>query len=217
MQISGFGYYDLPFATDSRVTESMSFNSITLLYAYLPIPFYLFLFWGEAKELTSGYGKLLVIRNGRRSILCVRTVGRISLTLFAVVLIHTAVFSIVRMNWTPISLAVQMKAVLSFYLIMLSVILLQFVLELVIDKQSNLVINIIMSGSLLVGNMVLFNHPASSVAWILFPNLAFSSRNGLLNETPNVVMWQGSIGLAVFLIILFTLVSMRIMRKKDIY
>ena len=63
IQMSGYEVYQLPFASTLFIVDNPTSNLVQILYAYIPLPFVLFYFSGNAREITTGYGKLWLIRS----------------------------------------------------------------------------------------------------------------------------------------------------------
>ena len=66
IQMSGYEVYQLPFASTLFIFDNPTSNLVQILYAYIPLPFVLFYFSGNAREITTGYGKLWLIRSYSR-------------------------------------------------------------------------------------------------------------------------------------------------------
>lgn len=66
IQMSDYEVYQLPFASTLFIFDNQTSNLVQILYAYIPLPFVLFYFSGNAREITTGYGKLWLIRSYSR-------------------------------------------------------------------------------------------------------------------------------------------------------
>lgn len=213
-----FDLYELPFASCLMIFESQKANIILMLYTILPIPFILFIFSGMTKELTEGCGKLWIIRNYQKEKLYLKIIGSCAVELFVVVICQVFVFSINQRNWKSILVNEIGQIMVIYYLGILEIVLLQSVLELFIDvSYANLITNIFLVGSLWLGNIFL---PIEKMKWIgllLFPNMLFGGRNGIIRQETIHIEYDYLLCYLVFLIILSGGVFILKFNKKDIF
>lgn len=213
-----FDLYELPFASCLMIFESQKANVILMLYTILPIPFLLFMFSGLVQELIEGCGKLWIIRNYQKEKLYLKVIGNCAIKLLAFVICQIFVFSIAKRNWQSISVNQIGKIMVIYYLGILEIVLLQFVLELFIDvSYANLITNIFFVGSLVLGNIFL---PIEKMKWIglvLFPNLLFGGRNGIIHQEIIHIEYNYLLCCLAFLIVLTGGVFILKFKKKDIF
>ena len=57
IQMSGYEVYQLPFASTLFIFDNPTSNLVQILYAYIPLPFVLFYFSGNARKI---YNRIMV-------------------------------------------------------------------------------------------------------------------------------------------------------------
>lgn len=217
-QTMNFELYQIPFASSLMIFESQTGNLLQILYAFTPIPFLLFEFSGRGRELTEGYGKLWVIRAYKRERLCLNTIKKCGFELLIIVLYQTIVFSLADEKWHAISMGQTVLILLTYYLGLFAVVLLQFYLEFVMETSyANIFTNIFFLVSLFVGNKVLISDRLSWLGIIFFPNMLFGTRNGILYQEKVYVKYEYA--LIDLLAVAFVLCFFAVLkfRKKDVF
>lgn len=217
-QTMNFELYQIPFASSLMIFQSQTGNLLQILYAFIPIPFILFEFSGRGRELTEGYGKLWVIRAYKRERLCLNTIKKCGLELLIIVLYQTVVFSLADEKWHDISISQTVLTLLTYYLGLFMIVLLQLYLEFVVETSyANIFSNIFFLVSLFVGNRVLISDRLSWIGIILFPNMLFGTRNGILYQETVYVKYEYAFIylLAVAFVLCFLMVLK--FRKKDVF
>lgn len=217
--LSGYSEYAFPFASGLMVTESFQWNLLLLLYTFLPIPFMLFYFWGRGEELVNGYGKLVLMRSHSRFKLILREQVRTIWTLMLFVAVQLSVFTFdTREGWIELSVSRIVFVMTMYFLTLLCIIFLQMGLGLCFSSEhANLITNVYVLISLSLGTLLAETKSYSITGLLLFPNMAFASRNGVIPQ--DNISFSGGTGFGVmvfYLIVLLTLAQI-FFQKKDIF
>lgn len=164
-----------------------------------------------------GYGKLLIIRAYNRMRLCLITILRMSAILFGIVLFQVIVFCIGDGEWVHLTIKESIIILCSYYLGLLGIILLQFLLELLVSCElANIITNVFVVVSLFVGFHLIPYDNSGIVSIALFPNLAFASRNGIINSQYIVTIFDMPTVPLFVIIVILLIGSVVVFRKKDI-
>jgi hypothetical protein len=95
---------------------------------------------------------------------------------------------------------------------------LQFLLELFMDASiSNIFVNIFCVVSLIIGNNVLINRDLSRIGVMLFPNMLFGTRSGIIYQKNIYVRYEASITYVIILLVILNIISIIKYKKTDIY
>lgn len=203
--------YGIQFATSLLSFNTIAGNILMVFYSFIPIPFILFVFWGDVHEIVVGYGKLFVIRNYSKSILMMKTIGKTSLKLLIIIGTMYLISVMFMAKPSVLNWRMQLVILLMYYGIILSVILLEYILELFVESQyANLAINVFVVISLILGS---YTDCSSTFARVLFPNLAFANRNGIFCDNSIVPVMI----FTVIIIIIFIIISCGVYRKRDVF
>lgn len=204
--------YEMPFITAMPGNEMISQNTYNLCIGlcYIPIPFILFIFSNDIKELLAGYGKILIIRNYSKRLMMIKAIIKAMLQITIIILIMWIFQNIFLTNTHRYSLQSQIYCIILYILTFSSLVVLQYVLELFFSSQiSNIIANFYIILSLLLW------HPTVEVnahlSKILFINLAYVNRNGGIDAFYKNMLF--------ILLILLTLIIICIetFSKKDIF
>lgn len=172
--------YELPFLSGLVSADSMSGNMLLTLYSVIPFPFVLMYFSGGMKNLTERYGKLLIIRSCGKKRLIRKLMIKTAAAISVVNLFMLGSFTYFKEEqWTHFDVMRQGKALLMYGLTMLAIVLMQYILELYFEVQhSNIGVIIGMTAMIFISGAV------GDKCWyanlILFPNLAFAQKNGVI-------------------------------------
>lgn len=142
IQMSDYEVYQLPFASTLFIFDNQTSNLVQILYAYIPLPFVLFYFSGNAREITTGYGKLWLIRSYSRERLylkCYIISSEISLYSNR----SDDYFLICDGTWNDLSSIKLIQVIVTYFVGVWTLIQLQFLLELFMDASiSNIFVNV---------------------------------------------------------------------------
>ncbi len=217
-KISGYPLYGLPFASSLEVVENYNVSWLLILFSYFPIPFILFEFWGRGRELTEGYGKVLLIRSYKRSRLCIWTIMNILLELTGIAVFQIIIFSIRESSWRMLTGQETVKVIAAYYAGLGTLILLQFYLELFGGADySNITVNIYFIVAVFTGDALIKLKGSKWLLALLFPNFMFGRRNGALADGDVKVEFVYAMVVLVITSLLFAVLSVLRFTKKDIY
>lgn len=217
-QSMGFELYKFPFASSLMVFESEKGNLLLLLYAFVPIPFILFELSGRGQELTEGYGKLWMIRSYKREWLCLKIIKNIALKLLAIVVFATLIFFVGAEKWKNITFRQVVLIIMAYYMGLMAVVLLQFYLEFFVDPgYANVIVNVFFILSLFIGNSVIISDKISWLGIILFPNMMFGTRNGMIFQQNIDINYAHVILYLIVVFVMLCVLSVLKFRKKDIF
>lgn len=202
----------LPMITlmENQMKGTAEIYYLKVFYCFMLIPFLLFVFAGKMTDLIEGYGKLLVIRHYSKVKMIVKAIGEsaIILAFLLIMMALIAEFSIVSHSSFTF---VQFCLVLGmYYNVILSLIILQMILEMFMKMQNaTLIVNLFVLGSLL------FYHPLSlltseSIAcFLLYPNIAFSQRSMIISHPYLMII-------AIFVNVILIIVCSVCFKERDI-
>lgn len=147
IQMSGYEVYQLPFASTLFIFDNPTSNLVQILYAYIPLPFVLFYFSGNAREITTGYGKLWLIRSYSRERLYLKNAILSAAKLACIVIGQTIIFLICDGTWNNLSSIKLIQVIVTYFVGVWALVQLQFLLELFMDASiSNIFVNIFLVG-----------------------------------------------------------------------
>jgi hypothetical protein len=210
--------YIFPFCSGLQVQANTVRFFAELSYMILPLPFILFLFWDKASDLTQGYGKLILIRNYKRSKLCLRGLLNSAIWLFGIALFQMLVFIIPDKNWKILEINTSLLMLFLYYLTMLAVVSLQYCLEFYFGSQPAFgAVCIYFIVSIFVGNILFKMDKFGIVEGLFFPNMAFAPRNGLVSDALVSMDPARAIGILFMIIIATTALSVYKFSRKDIF
>lgn len=217
-QSSGFELYEFPFASSLMIFTSQTGNLLLTLYAFLSFPFILFEFSGCIRTLTEGYGKLWVIRAYNKEKLFLKTIVKCIWKILAIATYQIIIFSIATGDWKAMSGSQTLLVLLTYYLGMIIMVMLQCLLELCVNvSYANLICNIFFVGSLFCGTLLLTTERLKWIGVLLFPNMMFGTRNGMIQQATINVDYRYSLLWMIFLAICILCLAILNFKKKDIY
>ena len=217
-QIADFEFYQIPFASSLTILQNQTGNIALILYAYLPIPFILFYFSERGHELTIGYGKLLIIRSYKRGRLYLKTVKTCAIELLIIVFYQTILFLPSKKCWGTLNLDQFFLILVTYYLGLLTIVALQLYFDFLFESSfANLFTNLFFIVSIFIGNFALTTKHFNWLGVVLFPNLLFGTRNGLISQKNIYIDYKYSITILCTAFILFLLLTILKFKKKDIY
>lgn len=208
--------YQLPFLAGLVSADSMSGNITLILYSIIPLPFLLMLFSGDMKNLTEGYGKLLIIRNYSKRRLVLEMMIRTIVKVIIFVVFMGCVFTLFKdEEWSGLHIVSQGKALVMYGLTLTAIILIQYILELYLETQyANIAVIIGIVVSLFISGAELEKYWFTN--FVLFPNLAFAQKNGIISNEAT----EGIIGYTCIWIIFINFILggiiLRKFTKKDV-
>lgn len=198
--------YAFPFAAGFKVPEDKITDIGEFLIIAIPIFLLMFLFGGRFDNIRSGYGKLLIIRDVRRTKLCFKQVLNLYFGFAGCVLIQTLIFLNTRNGET----GTVVKMLVLYYLTITAVLMLQGVLELYIDSvYANIAVLIYFTVSILSGDRFMGQNSGMILHSVLFPNLAFGYRNGCIGSG------ECSIAFLTILVVNILLVGISVKRFRS--
>ena len=115
IQMSGYEVYQLPFASTLFIFDNPTSNLVQILYAYIPLPFVLFYFSGNAREITTGYGKLWLIRSYSRERLYLKNAILSAAKLACIVIGQTIIFLICDGTWNNLSSIKLIQVIVTYF------------------------------------------------------------------------------------------------------
>lgn len=209
--------YELPFFSGLLSADSLSGNMLLTLYSIIPIPFLLMFFSGDMEDVTKGYGKLLLVRSYGKGRLMVRLIVRTFLYVTAVSLVMTAAFTLIRIEcWKLLSLEQAAQGLVMYILTMTAMVLLQYLLELFMEVQyANLAVIIGLVTALLISGSIGAEYEEFNL--LLFPNLAFAQKNGILTEGGDTSFHLIALCWILLITVLLGVFCLKKLKKKDIF
>lgn len=116
------------------------------------MPVVLFYFSGNAREITTGYGKLWLIRSYSRERLYLKNAILSAAKLACIVIGQTIIFLICDGTWNNLSSIKLIQVIVTYFVGVWALVQLQFLLELFMDASiSNIFVNIFLVVSLIIG------------------------------------------------------------------
>ncbi len=218
LETTSFELYELPFASSFGIYQSPMSNLLFSLYIFAPIPFILLEFSGIVGELTKGYGKVWIIRAYKKSRLYLKTIGVCAGKLLFIVLYQTLVFLPFDGKWQPLSGMKKCTVIMTYFLGVLAIVLLQAFFEFWVDvSYANVICNLFFAVSLLTGGTLLSQKSTEWLGIVLFPNMMFGKRNGIIPE--ELINIESQYVFVYLGTIIFAVVCLSIIRfqKKDVF
>lgn len=208
----------LPFLSELESADTVAGNIFLLMYSYLPFTFFLLCFSESMRELIMGYGLLLTVRGQSR----IRLMGKLMLKCFVIFSCITAVTGALYTIgcaewWMPIAWQKQLQALLLYNLTVITMIQLQHLLELYMESHhANGVVILFGLISLFVRGIIsVAEHSKTAMLnLLLFPNLAFAKRNGILG--PGEISFPVSLLTLLIIYFVLTMLILQSFRRKDI-
>lgn len=207
----------LPFSTGLLVTDTAGGNAVQVLFSMIPIPFLLWFFSGWMTEIIGGIGKIYIIRDYSREKLFCRKVCKMIIMIGAIECFTWVTFQFASPEeWSPLTLRMQGKIMLLYTLSLIVTVLVQFCLELGMGAvYAQFATLLYYTGSLFLYGLIYSDGLSSAANWILFPNLGYAMRNGVIGIGTGTSVYDSLVGLTTVGVILWN-VALKIIKKKDI-
>ena len=121
-------------------------------------------------------------------------------------------------TWNDLSSIKLIQVIVTYFVGVWTLIQLQFLLELFMDASiSNIFVNVFLVVSLIIGNSVLINRDLSRIGVMLFPNMLFGTRSGIIYQKNIYVRHEASITYVIILLVILNIISIMKYKKTDIY
>lgn len=175
----GEAEYAFPFAAGFKVAEDKVMNAGEFLIIAIPVFLLLFLFGGMFENIRSGYGKILIIREMKRTELCIKKNLKLYVGFAGCLMIQIAIF----WNIGSGEPAIILNMLVLYYFAIVAVLMLQGVLELYMNSlYANITVLIYFTVSILLGDRLLGENSGIILRAVIFPNMAFGYRNGCIGN-----------------------------------
>ena len=208
----------IPFLSGLKSADTAAGNMFLLMYSYLPFTFFLLCFSGSMRELFMGYGLLLTIRGQSRSRLLGKLMLKSSFSFSCITAVMWSVYTIGCADWwMPITWTKQLQALMLYDITVVTMIQLQYLLELYMRSHyANGAVILFGLISLFVTGMLstMENWKAYVLYLLLFPNLAFAQKNGVLGLGD--ITFFTSLWNLLFVYFVITALILQSFQRKDI-
>lgn len=182
-----------------------------------------FSFFGVLSQNLYGFGKYLLIRNYSKGKFLVNQYLSAALHIVIFMVIQCSIYGIMTLVMQkPLHLQVNMiklgKALWLYYLTLLTLILLQMLLELYISSHFALVIiNIYVIFSILFASIIFKYQLPEYLLYALLPNFMMGLRTDILNSKPITIHYSIALCVVLVLIVFMMILSIRKIKSKDIF
>ncbi len=187
MKQSGIFQYEQPFFTGLEKADSMGGNLTMVLYSLTSLPFLLLLFSGNVSRMLHGRGSLLLIRSYGRWKLWLAMIGRLAIGAGMLIACMLVLFAVGKDGtWEMIAPLEKVAGAALYYVSVLDILLIQYVLELYLKTGSAYVFMTVFTAAALL----LPGVTGKDSLWlnaVLFPNLGFAQKNGVLENGGTLV------------------------------
>lgn len=203
----------LPFLSGLTPADTASGNMFLIMYSYLPFPFFLLYFSGKMRNLTERYGLLVTIRGGGKARLVSMLMGETILLVIGIVSTMGILYTIGRKGeWIIFDKALQFQGIMLYAVTVILLIQMQFLLELYIETHYVLgIVTLWGVTALFVSGSI--EKQGSMINLVLFPNLAFAQKNGVLNRMEFSA--AAAFMTLLFIYLVFTALILCRIRKRD--
>ncbi len=204
-------YYENGFAIGILNSTDRSSVGINMIYVVLPIIFILFLTSGAVSSITTGYGKLLIIRNYSKTKLLLKQCIKNTIMLAIIVLFQLCAFLYFNRFLKPVEKGMA-QAILMYFIILNAIVLLQCLLEHYMPAHNvNIFLFIYCFASYYI-TQVFTENPIIKI--ILFPCLLYGMQNG---ATSNNDIFYVYLVMGVIINALLLVLCIRKFKKIDIF
>lgn len=120
-------------------------------------------------------------------------------------------------TWNDLSSIKLIQVIVTYFVGVWTLIQLQFLLELFMDASISNIFVMFFGGILIIGNSVLINRDLSRIGVMLFPNMLFGTRSGIIYQKNIYVRYEASITYVIILLVILNIISIMKYKKTDIY
>ncbi|QTL52610.1 DUF2705 family protein [Priestia aryabhattai] len=179
-------------------------------------------FSGELYEKIHGFGKYILVRNYNKKIFLLKFMGAIAIKLLFILAVQTFIYYltmlIIHHHLYPLKWMLLFKSFSIYYITMMTLVLLQIVLELYITPQVTfLIINMYVVFSILLAGLI-FEHKAfEPLLYILIPNFMMGLRTDVINQQDFIIWFNYAILFLFIYISIIVCISLKKIMKKDFY
>lgn len=185
---------------------------LNLLFLTAPIIFIIFFFSGTLKDLTDGYGKLLIIRRYSKTKLVLKELAKSFVLVIPVVLTECLAASVFAESFGWMKSSQILKGILAHTLCMFLVLLALFLLEMFFDQQyASALISFYVSVSCCLAQFISRD---VFVRILFFPCMIFGY-NSMADK--NLGEYLVSMFVIATMCAVFILMNVQKMKKKDIF
>jgi len=216
MRESGIFQYEQPFFTGLAAADSIGGNLTMILYSLTSLPFLLLVFSGNVSQMLRGRGSLLLIRSYGRWKLWLSMVGRLAIGFGLLIGCMLVLFSLGRdPAWALIGPGERAAGIALYYVAVLDILLIQYVLELYVQTGSAYIFMTVFAAAALLLSGVT-GRDSFWLNAVLFPNLGFAQKNGVLENGGAVVHVELSVLLLVMIFLAAFCIGLKRIARIDI-
>lgn len=216
MRESGIFQYEHPFFTGLAAADSMGGNLTMILYSLTSMPFLLLVFSGNVSQVLSGRGSLLLIRSYGRWRLWLVMIGRLAIGAGLLIACMLVLFSLGRdAAWVLIGPGKRAAGAVLYYVAVLDILLIQYVMELYVGAGSAYSFMTVFTAAALL----LSGAAGRGSFWfnaVLFPNLGFAQKNGVLENGGTMVHAELSMVLLLMIFLAAFCIGLKRIARIDI-
>ena len=204
-------FYKFGFAIGIERSIKQLDMGVDLVYVTLPVLFIIFLFSGSIHQITSGYGKLLIIRNYSKTRLYLKNYIKTFSSVVLLVIFET-LFYILCNNMFHASDCDILKSVIMYCVVLNLIVSLQTFLELFIMPHiANIIVFIYCYISYFIAQIFTENE---IIKILLFPCLLFGMQN---STSESNIIYYIFLCSTILLNLLLVIISIIRFKKTDIF
>lgn len=174
---TGYDLYQFPFLAGVPYTDQTVTHNLFLAIWFFPVFFMISYFSGTLKDLISGYGILLLIRNYNKTVLLMKQIIKLHKMVLLFILLQLIVYAFPIKDCKGINIEQFILELVLYYIAFVNILMLQLLLEMYLSSQlSNMLCNLFIVVSVFLANYLwVFRLRPFEV--ILFPNILMGYRN----------------------------------------
>ncbi len=218
-----YNYLDFPISFSFLLGVPTETNYPILMMWCLVFAAISFYFSGFFSELIGNYGQYMLVRNASKFKLLIGTYFSISKKLFMIVFFQGAIWYMtvnflgyVQPNHYDIPMI--LLSICIYYLALLTIIMLQMILELYVSPEiSLLIINLYVLISLLINNLLQDYENIRVISYFFIPIYANVIQTSLVTSGNLVINYYIAVPLLIIMLLLIIFVSNYSLKRKDFY
>ena len=189
-------------------------------FVFVSISFY---FTGDIAESLSGYGKYMLIRQYNKVKWIIRRFLTIAIKLFGFSILQSILSFFTVSIWLQKQVEFShfnmlLKALSIYYLTLLSLLLLQMLLELYIEPQIALVsVNIYVVFSIALAGILFVYNKGQLLLYCLLPNYAMGLRTSIAPENSMFISYPVAVTVLFIILAIIVVISAKKIQVKDLY
>ena len=214
IQFNNLFTLELPYITGLACEASLGESLEMIFLMTIPIPFFLWVCSGEISNILYGNGKVYIIRKARRSRMFMKITANVIKEAALMALITYILFTVFcKEEYETVGVITRFEIILIYYMVLCNIALFMYLLELFQKEQiAHMITTVYFVLSLFIYPYSIKHIPEPLCQVVLFPNLMFTGRNGIIEYDMFPVSFMMAAGIGVIL----EIIIVKVLNKKDI-